>query len=153
MPVIWNVSHSSREVVILVQGVVHLKEMKECVDGILTPATRSYRKLVNLVEGHLALDRGDLAALAAFVRERSESQPRGAVAIAVGSDESEEQLRLFDSLTVADRPFEIFRELSAARAWLDHQPSPSRPLWLEEPPLPARPDDAAVSASPRDVPG
>lgn len=149
MPVIWNVFHSSREVVILVQGVVHLKEMKECVDGILTPATRSYRKLVNLVEGRLALGRGDLAALAAFVRERSESQPRGAVAIAVGSDESEEQLRLFDSLTVADRPLEIFRELSAARAWLDSQPSLSLPLWLEEAPPSARQDEAAEAASKR----
>ena len=149
MPVIWNVFHSTREVVILVQGAVHLKEMEECVDGILTPATRSYRKLVNLVDGRLALSRGDIAALATFVRERSESQPMGAVAIAVGSDESEEQMRLFDSLAVADRPLEIFRELPAARAWLNDQPSLSLPQWLEEAPLSARQDEAEGTASRR----
>jgi hypothetical protein len=43
----------------------------------------------------------------------------GAVAIAVGSDESEQQLRLFGSLSVAQRPLEIFRELQAARARLE----------------------------------
>ena len=132
MPVVWNVFHPTREVVISVTGVVLLKEMEECVDGILTPATRSYRKLVDLVEGRLALSREDIAALAKHVRERSESRQMGAVAIAVGSDESEQQIRLFDSLSAAERPLEIFRELQAARAWLNNQPPPQLPLWLEE---------------------
>ena len=133
MPVVWNVFHATREVVIFVTGVVLLKEMAECVDGILTPATRSYRKLVDLVEGRLALSREDIAALAEHVRERSESQPMGPVALVVCSDESEQQIRLFDSLSFAERPLEIFRELQAARVWLNNQPPPALPLWLEEP--------------------
>ena len=132
MPVIWNVSHSTREVVISVTGAVLLKEMKECADGIMIPATRSYRKLVDMVEGRLALSREDIAALAEHVRERSQSGPMGAVAIAVGSNESAQQIRLFDSLSVAERPLEIFRELQAAREWLNSQPTPQLPQWLEE---------------------
>jgi hypothetical protein len=81
MPIVWNVFHSTREVVISVTGVVPLKEMKECVDGILTPASRSCRKLVNLVEGGLALSRGDIAVLAEYVRDSSASQPMGAVVV------------------------------------------------------------------------
>lgn len=84
MPVNWNVSHSTREVVISVTGAVLLKEMKECADDIMIPATRSYRKLVDLVEGRLALSREDIAALAEYVRERRQSGRMGAVAIAVG---------------------------------------------------------------------
>ena len=132
MPVFWNVFHSAREVVISVQGVVHLKEMEECVDGILTPATRSYRKLVNMVEGRWALSPEDIAALAEYVRERRGDGPTGAVAIAVGSDESEQQMRLFDSQSVADRPLEIFRDTEAARAWLNNQPTRAPPPWLDE---------------------
>ena len=132
MPIVWNVSHSTREVEISVTGAVLLKEMKECADGIMIPATRCYRKLVDLVEGRLALNREDIAALAEYVRERSEAGRMGAVAIVVGSDESEHQMRLFDSLSVAERPLEIFRELPAARAWLNSQPPPQLPVWLEE---------------------
>ena len=146
MPVVWNVFHSTREVVISVTGSVLLKEMEECVDGILTPATRSYRKLVNLVEGRLALAREDIAALAEYVRERRGPGPMGAVAIAVGSDESEQQFRLFDSLSVADRPLEIFRELQAARVWLNNQPSLALPTWLEEAKLAAQQDGSSVEA-------
>ena len=132
MPVLWNVFHSTREVVISVQGVVHLKEMEECVDGILTPATRSYRKLVNMVEGRWALSREHISALGGYVRERRGTGPTGAVAIAVGSDESEQQIRQFESHSIADRPLEIFRDIDAARAWLNNQPSRALPPWLDE---------------------
>ena len=54
MPVPWRVFHSTREVV---DGAVCLKEMEECVEGIMTPATRSYRKFVDLAKGHFALGR------------------------------------------------------------------------------------------------
>jgi hypothetical protein len=55
----------------------------------------------------------------------------GAVAIAVGSDESEQQVHHFESLSVVDRPLKIFRDLQAARAWLNSQPSRAVLPWLQ----------------------
>ena len=127
-----NVFHSTREVIISATGVVPLKEMVECGDDILIPATRSYRKLLNLAVGRLTPDREDIAALAEHVRERSESRPMGAVAIVVGSNDSEQQLRLFDSLSFVERPLEIFRESQAAHAWPNKQRPPALPLWREK---------------------
>ena len=47
MPVFWGLDHSTRLVVITVKGVIRLKDMEDCVEGIMTPATLSYRKLVD----------------------------------------------------------------------------------------------------------
>jgi hypothetical protein len=144
MPVLWTVFHSTREVLISVDGVAFLKEMKECVEGIMTPATLSYRKLVDLSKGGLALSREDIEALEAYVRKLGGSGPMGPLAIMVGSDESEQQARHFESLSVADRPLKIFRDHRSARTWLESQPSRALPLWLEEPLPTARPDETPL---------
>jgi hypothetical protein len=113
-------------VVISVKGVVHLADMQECAAGIMTPATLSYRKLVDLTDVQPAMSAEDIAVLAEYVREQSGIGPMGALAITAGSDAAEEQARLFGSLAVADGPLKIFRELAAARDWLDAQPSQAR---------------------------
>jgi hypothetical protein len=118
-------------VVISVKGIVRLADMQECAAGIMTPATLSYRKLVDLSDVQPALSDHDIATLAEYVREQSGIGPMGAMAIAAGTDEAEEQARLFGLLAVADRPLKIFREIGAARAWLDAQPSQFR-RWFEE---------------------
>jgi len=132
MPVFWTVSHSTRLVVTSVKGVASLEDMKGCVAAIMTPATLSYRKLVDLSEGQLALSREDFLTLDEYVRKHSGIGPRGALAITVGSDDGERQAQLFASLSVADRPLKIFREPQAARAWLDTQPSCAFAPWLME---------------------
>ncbi len=130
MPVLWSVSHATRSVVISAEGVVRLGDMEECVRGIVMPATLSYRKLIDLAEAELALNREGVMALAKYVREHRGSGPTGAMAITVASDEIERQARLFQALTAADRPVKIFREREAARLWLDAQPAPALPAWL-----------------------
>ncbi len=129
MPVLWSVFHATRLVVISVTGSVHLKEMEECVEGIMTPATLSYRKLVDLMGGQPALSRQDIAALAEYARGYGGA---GALAIAVDSDEGEHQARLFGSLSGADRPWQIFRDPASARTWLDSQPSRAHPPWPDD---------------------
>jgi hypothetical protein len=139
MAVLWSVSHATRSVVISAEGVVCLGDMEECVRGIVMPATLSYRKLVDLAGAELALNRESVVALAKYVREHRGTGPTGAMAITVGSDEAERRARLFQALTLADRPVKIFRDRDAARLWLDEQPSPALPAWLE--------DDAAGEAA------
>ena len=56
----------------------------------------------------------------------------GALAIVAASDVSYRQARLFESLAVADRPLKIFRELAAARDWLEAEPTKAlRPALVE----------------------
>jgi hypothetical protein len=39
MPVRWTVFHSTRDVVIFVDGAARLQEMEEYVESVMTPAT------------------------------------------------------------------------------------------------------------------
>ncbi len=142
MPVLWSVSHSARLVVITVQGVIGLEDMEQCVAGILTPATLSYRKLVDMTEGSPALSRVDIRALAEQVRERAGRSPLGALAIVAISEESEQQARLFGS--VSDRPWKIFRDVASAQAWLEVHPWRPPELAPEVGPTDAGPTDAAT---------
>jgi len=125
------VSHSTRSVVIEATGAIHLAEMQECVRAIAMPATLSYRKLVDLGQAELAFGRDGIIGLSRYIREHRGTGPMGALEIVVGSDAIEQQARQFKSMEIEDRPLKIFRDASAARAWLDTQPSPLRPAWLE----------------------
>ena len=131
MPVLWSVSHSTRLVSITVQGTSSLADMIECVGGIMTPATLSYRKLVDLTEGSPILSREDILALAARVDEHVGQNPLGVLAVVAVSRESERQARLFASLSASDRPCRIFRDVSSAHAWLEAHPWRAPQLWFE----------------------
>ncbi|MGH8432385.1 MAG: hypothetical protein ACREUF_18495, partial [Solimonas sp.] len=48
----------------------------------------------------------------------------GPLAIVAASDESYAQAQIFASAAQVRRPLQIFRELHAARQWLDAQPLP-----------------------------
>ena len=139
MPVHWRVSHSTRSVVISATGVIRLADMQECLHAVAMPATLSYRKLVDLAQAELAVDRDGVIALSRYVREHRGTGRMGALAIVVGSDAVEQQARQFKSLEVDDRPMKIFRDHTAAHDWLLTQPSPLLPPWLELPDEPALP--------------
>jgi hypothetical protein len=49
MPALRSFVHSARLVAITVTGVIRLDDREDCFAGIMTPATPSYRKLVNMV--------------------------------------------------------------------------------------------------------
>ena len=120
MPVIWAALHSARLVTITFKGVITRKDMDDYIDGVLTPATLSYRKLVDLTQASLTLTLDDIAALTERVRGHSRAGTMGAVAIAVGPDEQKRYGLLFDSVSAAaDRPLKVFCDLQAARDWLE----------------------------------
>jgi hypothetical protein len=99
-------------------GVIRREDMDDCADGIMTPATLSYRKLVDLRECLLALSPADVAAIAERVRAHNRDKTLGAVAFV--AQEGGQQSRLFEALSVAaDRPLKVFSEARAAREWLD----------------------------------
>jgi hypothetical protein len=129
MPVLWAAFHSTRLVTITFKGVICRQDIDACTDGIITPATLSYRKLVDLRQGSLALSPEDIAALAEHARECGRSGVMGGLAIVALPDEQGPQALLFEALSIAaDRPLKIFTDLQAAWDWLDALP-PSVPAW------------------------
>ena len=134
MPVLWAVDHPTRLVVITAKGVVHLKDMEDCLQGVVMDATLSYRKLFDMTECSPALSGEDIVVFGERVREHTSMRAMGALAIVAASDASYRQAQLFESLAVADRPLKIFRELAAARVWLEAEPTkvlqPPPVKWL-----------------------
>jgi hypothetical protein len=124
MPVLWAAFHSTRLVTITFKGVICRQDIDDCTDGIMTPATLSYRKLVDLTQGLLALSPQDIAALVERVREHGRAGPMGALAIVVLPGEHARHALLFEALSAAaDRPLKVFYDLTAAQDWLDALPS------------------------------
>jgi hypothetical protein len=120
MPVTWAAFHSTRLVTITFRGVITRKDFDDYLDGILTPATLSYRKLVDLTEGSVALSAADIVGFAARVHEHSRAGTMGAVALAVRPDAQKQLTLLFESVSAAaDRPLKVFGDLQTARDWLE----------------------------------
>jgi hypothetical protein len=126
MPVTWAAFHSTRLVTITLRGVITREDFDDYLDGVLTPATLSYRKLVDLTEGSVALSAAEIAGFTARVHEHSRAGTMGAVALAVRPNAQKQLALLIESLSsAADRPLKVFGDLRTARDWLD-TPSPDR---------------------------
>jgi hypothetical protein len=123
MPVLWGVIHSTRLVTITVKGATCRQDIDACTDGIMTPATLSYRKLLDLTQGSLTLSSEDVAALAERVRAHGRAGVIGPLAIVARPGDDKQQALLFEALsTAADRPLRVFCDLEAARDWFDAIP-------------------------------
>jgi hypothetical protein len=133
MPVLWAIDHLNRLVVATAKGELHLKDIENYLDGVARAATLSYRKLFDMTQGSPALSKQDRLALAARLRDYNGTNAMGPAAIVALPNESYQQARLFETLTVADRPLKIFGDLQAARDWLNSEPVAAlAPPALEE---------------------
>ncbi len=150
MPVSWAVAHAKRLVTITFKGALCCQDIDDCAAGIMTPATLSYRKLVDLTEGSLPSSPEVMAALVEHAREHGGSGVMGPLAIVTLPDAHRQQASLFEALSsAADRPLKVFSDRQAARDWLDTiPPSVVRP---REPLFGVRLHSGAVGMAPRGV--
>ena len=83
---------------------------------------QNYRNIGVVLQADLYRTEQDLErflALGARIRAYISVGPIGPLAIVASTDRSYGQARMFTALAEADRPIRIFRELHAARRWLD----------------------------------
>jgi hypothetical protein len=119
----WAVAHANRLVTITFKGVICRQDIGDCADGIMTPATLSYRKVVDLTEASLPSRPGVMAALVEHAREHGRLGVMGPVAIVTFPAAQGRQARLFEALSAAaDRPLKVFTDPQAARDWLETVP-------------------------------
>ena len=121
MPLQWTVSHPTRLVIAVAKGELRLKDIEDYLDGVLAASALPYRKIFDTSGATLKLEEDDLMALGARIRAYIPLGPIGPLAIVAATERSHGQARMFTALADANRPIKIFRELHAARRWLDEQ--------------------------------
>lgn len=124
MPVHWTVSHPQRLVVAVTKDQVTAADIEQYFAGVTADGAMAYRKIFEITHAPMALSEENLKALGQRVVFYAQHGQIGPLAIVAASDESYAQARTFASSAPVDRPLAIFRELHAARQWLDSQPVP-----------------------------
>ena len=123
MPVLWAINHPTRLVEASAKGVLHLKDVEDYLQGVAMTSTLSYRKIFDMTQCSPALSKEDMVTLSARLHGYKSMSAMGPAAIVASSDESYQLAHLFETLTSADRPLKVFRELQAAHDWLDSEPT------------------------------
>jgi hypothetical protein len=127
MPVHWTVSHPQRLVVAVTKGEVTAADIEQYFAGVTAEGGMAYRKIFEITHTPLALSEDNLRILGQRVVFYAQHGQIGPLAIVAASDESYAQAKIFADAATARRPLQIFRELHAARQWLDAQPLPDTP--------------------------
>jgi len=118
MPIEWGVNHAARLVSAKATGQLGRTDMEDYLDGLVTAATLSYRKVLDMAGSRLALNGDDMVAIGARIRGHQAMGPMGSVAVIAASDALYDQFRQFESVVDADRPLKIFHDAEMAYAWL-----------------------------------
>ena len=124
MPVHWTISHPQRLVVAVAKDRVTAADIEQYFAGVTADGGMAYRKIFEITHTPMALSEENLRALGQRVQFYAQHGQIGPLAIVAASDESYAQAKIFAEAAVARRPLQIFRELHAARQWLDAQPLP-----------------------------
>jgi len=126
MPVHWTISHSNRLVVAIAKDEVVARDIEQYFAGVTAEGGMSYRKIFEITHTPMALSEENLRALGARMIYYAEHGQVGPVAIVAASDESYAQAQLFAQAARISRPLQIFREMHAAREWLQGLPIPEK---------------------------
>jgi hypothetical protein len=125
MPVHWTISHSSRLVIAVAKDEVKVEDIEKYFAGVTADGAMAYRKIFEIGAEPMAVSDANLKTLGQRVVLYAQHGQVGAVALVAGSDASFAQAEVFANAASAGRPLRIFRELHAARHWLDEQDAQS----------------------------
>jgi len=129
VPITWTIDHEQRVLTAVCEGDVTLRDIEGYLDAVVVAGSMPYRKLFDGTRGESAMTDEEMMLLGARIRayhgkdDMGAPGAMGALAIVVVSDHTHGLARLFGALAAADRPIKIFRDVRAARRWLDAQPA------------------------------
>jgi len=124
MPVHWTISHPQRLVVAVAKDPVTVADFEQYFAGVTADGGMAYGKIFEITQTPMALSEDNLKALGQRVMFYAQHGQIGPLAIVAATDESYAQARIFANAATVSRPLQIFRELHAARQWLDAQAAP-----------------------------
>jgi hypothetical protein len=123
VPITWTIDHDQRMLTAVCQGDVTLHDLEEYLDAVVVAGSMPYRKLFDGTRGDSTMTDEEMMALGARIRAYHAVGPMGPLAIVVTTEHTHGLARLFGALAAADRPIKIFRDMRAARRWLEAQPA------------------------------
>ena len=126
MPVHWTISHPARLVIAVAKDEVKVEDIEQYFTGVTTEGAMAYRKIFEIGATPMAMTEEGLRSLGQRVMLYAQHGQVGPVALVAGSDESFAQAQTFAAAANARRPLQIFREMHAARRWLDEQDETAR---------------------------
>jgi len=121
MPVHWTISHPARLVIAVAKDDVNVADIEQYFAAVTAEGAMAYRKIFEVTATPTALSDENMQALGQRIMLYAQHGQVGPVAIVAGSDESYAKVEVFARAARARRPLQIFRELHAARRWLDEQ--------------------------------
>jgi len=121
MPVHWTISHPSRLVIAVAKNDVKVHDIEQYFTAVTAEGAMTYRKIFEIGTEPIAVSDQDLKRLGQRVVLYAQHGQVGALALVAGSDASFAQAQAFAAAAPAGRPLQIFREMHAARRWLDEQ--------------------------------
>jgi hypothetical protein len=121
MPLTWTISHPNRLVTATGKDQVSLLDMQAYLDGVAVADAMGYAKIFDLSNGTLAMNDQEMMALGARIRAYATTGRMGPLAVVAASTEAYDQARTYTALAAANHPLQIFRQIAAARKWLDAQ--------------------------------
>ena len=124
MPVHWTISHPSRLVVAVAKDEVKVTDIEQYFAGITAQGAMAYRKIFEISPERMAISDEQLKTLGQRIMLYAQHGQVGPVALVATSDASFNQAKVFAEAATAGRPLQIFRDMHAARRWLDEQPVP-----------------------------
>lgn len=127
MAITWKVSHPARLVVAVGKDEVTSADLLFCLEELGKAGVMPYRKVFDLTGIARMMTQAEVKQVGMRVAAREFGQEIGAVAVVVTSGGIAELVRTFEAAAIADRPLKVFRDLYAARAWLDEVAPATRP--------------------------
>ncbi len=123
VPITWTLDHDKHMLTAYCEGKIGLRDIEAYLDAVVVADTMPYRKLFDASHADSAMTDEEMMALGARIRAYHGTGTLGALAIVVVTEHTHGLARLFGALAAADRPIKIFRDVRAARRWLEAQPA------------------------------
>ena len=119
MSITWTVLHPARLVVAIGKGDLSSTDILFCADAFAKTGLNPYRKIFDLTRIVSAPSQADIRLVGTSMAARAADQPFGPIAIVAASAVIAKLARIFEETSAAPRPVRVFRDLYAAREWLD----------------------------------
>jgi hypothetical protein len=126
VPLDIDIDHARHLVHTKADGTIVLQELLDYFDKVVIEGCLPYSKLFDASRAEFALSDEDMMVLGARVSAYGAMEPRGPIALIVGSDEVNDLGRRFANLGGARRPMRIFRSAEEGRIWLQTEPAAQR---------------------------
>ncbi len=121
MSLAWTIDTENHLMVAVADGEVTRVDVENYLDAIIANQALTYRKLFDASKGATAMTADDLLPLGVRMRALHMSGEMGPLAVVLAPGKGKRLARTFGMLAVADRPMQVFEQVTQAYRWIEKQ--------------------------------